>query len=133
LHPQSDYELIDPQVSVVTSKLGNADEASLAHCHSPAAVPKASLTEGDQSVPELMSELTLAPLSLPEEFSIEAEGDALSNRLSMNSRIPILHSRAACCVEVTVPRISARVRVIIRLIGDDINESASRAVSQATR
>lgn len=109
----SDYELIEPHVSVVTSKLGNADEASLAHCQSPAAVPKASLADGDQSVPELMSELMVDPLSFHEELSDDAEGDESSNRLSMNSRIPILDSRAACCVEVTVPRLSARVSNII--------------------
>jgi hypothetical protein len=108
-------------VSVVASKLGNADEASLAHCQSPAAVPKASLAEGDQSVPELMSELMIDPLSLHEELSVEAEEDELSNRLLMNSRILILDSRAACCVELTVPRLSARVINIIRQIEDSIN------------
>ena len=108
-------------MSVVASKLGNADEASLAHWKSPAAVPNASLAEGDQSDPELMCELIVDSPPLHDEISVDAEEDELSNRLPINSRIPILDSRAACCVELTVPRLIARATNIIREVDDGIN------------
>lgn len=62
LTTEHSYDSKEGQVSVVALKDGVADEASAAHCQSPAAVPNASFALGDQV--SSVVEMRLEPVSL---------------------------------------------------------------------
>ena len=88
-----------------------AHEASLAHAKSRAILPKASLAECDQSVPEPMVELPVDRQLPHAGLSAESERVEWSNGVSMNSRMPMLDAGAAGCAKATVRRLQRKLEL----------------------